>query len=355
MSTSYLRGNSKQGLAELGRYCRTLLRDLPGLSRLLGVAWSLDGDALVTRIPLAAFEEAPPHLRDHVLDRYLGRKVCNYIGLPPAELSPSTPVRIPDHYQAEEGKIKGLWEMFEKDGIIDLRVDIQPPRAAGFTDHFGDRQYCHWQVQFGPSKVCKRSSRAKPNCDRAGAFAGVLVQTNRDFTFQQLQDAMRESFSARTLVVLGEPPRSSETKDHEHDARGPGHDNDDDDDDDDDGQGKEDDDPEDGAAPATPQHAPPAASSHMQPGPTAIFCDLDGVLADFDSGFQDLTGRNPGELSSDAVWKKIMTTSDFFARLAPYDHTQTLWQAINDASDVPPRILTGLPMVCLVPSLRSKK
>jgi hypothetical protein len=34
-------------------------------------------------------------------------------------------IRIPAKHGGSEGKMKGLWERFKRDGIIDLRIDLQ--------------------------------------------------------------------------------------------------------------------------------------------------------------------------------------------------------------------------------------
>ena len=36
--------------------------------------------------------------------------------------------------------------MFSGDGIVDLRVDIQPAKKSGYDDHYGDRTYANIQV-----------------------------------------------------------------------------------------------------------------------------------------------------------------------------------------------------------------
>lgn len=48
-----------------------------------------------------------------------------------------------------------------------------------------------------------------------------------------------------------------------------------------------------------------------------IFCDLDGVLVDFDAGVQNLFQRkvNVNELPSNVLWKSIGKTPNFFRNL----------------------------------------
>ncbi len=72
-----------------------------------------------------------------------------------------------------------------------------------------------------------------------------------------------------------------------------------------------------------------------------IYCDLDGVLADFNQTFKDLTGNFPHEVSRHDLWKKVEATPNYWVKL----------DLIPDAPDLmlhlskyPYQILTGLPM-----------
>ncbi|KAL6062134.1 DNA repair exonuclease SbcCD D subunit [Balamuthia mandrillaris] len=185
---------------------------------------------------------AKPQLVDHVLHHYLPRKLCNYLGLSLSQLRDDTIFTISSKaYLKEggsEGKIRGMWEQFQKNGILDLRVDLQPPLLlatfsppsssnksgnaerkeerkgkgkgrnnedrgeARRSSHYGDEEYANWQVQFGASKVCKRSSRARPGLTESGAFAGVLLRLDEQFTFAEFREAMALSFSKRLYVQL---------------------------------------------------------------------------------------------------------------------------------------------------------
>jgi len=74
-----------------------------------------------------------------------------------------------------------------------------------------------------------------------------------------------------------------------------------------------------------------------------LFCDLDGVLADFDAGIQKLTGRDPGELGSAQMWRAVSRydgAKGFFGSLALMPDARDLWSAITPAS---PTILSGIP------------
>ena len=269
--------------------------------------------AEVTVIPLGKFDKASDKLKSFVLEKYLPRKVCNYLGIAKNQLSEETEIKIPSNYKSQEGKIKGMWEQFEKEGIIDLRVDVQPPHPAGFTDHFGDENYCHWQVQFGASKVSKRSSRAKRGCERVGAFAGLLIETDRKFTFQQMVDAMEVSFNNQKCVILGKLPekykniQSTTVNEIEE------------------------------------TNTEELQTNQDQPSEWQIYCDLDGVLVDFDKGAFELLGRNTSDVTEDYLWKRIMSAGDFFAKLEPYSYYKEMWEFLCSLSDKKPIILSGLP------------
>jgi hypothetical protein len=71
-----------------------------------------------------------------------------------------------------------------------------------------------------------------------------------------------------------------------------------------------------------------------------LFLDLDGVLADFDRGVRDLTGRDPADLPLRGMWDTLARAPDFFATLDFLPDAEALWRfcAPHD-----PIILSGLP------------
>jgi len=149
------------------------------------------------------FKPATDGLIDHVINKYLPRKLANLLGISVKEITDDTPVRLSRKHGASEGKIYGMWEQFAKSGIIDLRVDLQPQRKEGHTSHYGDEEFANWQVQFGASKVCKVSSQARPGkTDMAGAFAGVFMRTEVSFSLGDLKRAMALSFAEKKYVYL---------------------------------------------------------------------------------------------------------------------------------------------------------
>ena len=62
-----------------------------------------------------------------------------------------------------------------------------------------------------------------------------------------------------------------------------------------------------------------------------IYCDLDGVLVDFDKGYKDLTGKLPNEVNDDVeFWKPIHKTgASFWIRLKWMPDGHTLWDYIS--------------------------
>jgi len=86
--------------------------------------------------------------------------------------------------------------------------------------------------------------------------------------------------------------------------------------------------------------SPPAQSYHL----VVIYClfvDLDGVLVDFDSGVERVTGARPSQLSPRAMWPRLARTPDFYAQLDWTADGPLLWQHVSGNS---PTILTGLPL-----------
>lgn len=73
--------------------------------------------------------------------------------------------------------------------------------------------------------------------------------------------------------------------------------------------------------------------------PYRIFCDLDGVLVDFDAGAVKLCGKPPSQISSGFLWSSIAKEPSFFEDL-PWCHDGLeLWNAIRPER---PTILTGV-------------
>lgn len=74
-----------------------------------------------------------------------------------------------------------------------------------------------------------------------------------------------------------------------------------------------------------------------------LFCDLDGVLADFDAGCVRIHGKKPEEVSKRLLWPSIArqtTNGGFFDSLPWMERGQVLWAAIAPFG---PTILTGTP------------
>ena len=74
--------------------------------------------------------------------------------------------------------------------------------------------------------------------------------------------------------------------------------------------------------------------------PWKVFCDLDGVLCDFDAGFRRISGRNPDELNMGHMWSIVASTDSFYEHLPWMSDGRELWDAIRHRQ---PDILTGVP------------
>jgi hypothetical protein len=71
-----------------------------------------------------------------------------------------------------------------------------------------------------------------------------------------------------------------------------------------------------------------------------VFVDLDGVLADFDKGVYELTGKLPSEQSQQNLWININRAKGFFEDLEWLEDGKKLWSFLID-SGFEPIILTG--------------
>jgi len=83
-----------------------------------------------------------------------------------------------------------------------------------------------------------------------------------------------------------------------------------------------------------------ASSLSTDNRPFRIFCDLDGVLCDFDAGVRVLSqGRSANSLPVDLKWGLIAKADRFYERLPWTADGRRLWQAIRPHC---PNILTGV-------------
>ena len=76
-----------------------------------------------------------------------------------------------------------------------------------------------------------------------------------------------------------------------------------------------------------------------------LFLDADGVLADFDNGFEELLGMSPAayekRFGRGRFWSKLANAPDFYARLPEMADARLLFDAVKHLK---PTILTGLPL-----------
>lgn len=71
-----------------------------------------------------------------------------------------------------------------------------------------------------------------------------------------------------------------------------------------------------------------------------IFCDLDGVLANFEQGVINRFKKSPDQLKPALMWTKINKSNTFFDTLPWMPRGRQLWDAIKQYD---PIILTGVP------------
>lgn len=71
-----------------------------------------------------------------------------------------------------------------------------------------------------------------------------------------------------------------------------------------------------------------------------VFCDLDGVLADFDQGVINRFKKRPDELKPGLMWGVINKSNSFFETLPWMPRGREFWDKIKHLN---PIILTGIP------------
>lgn len=73
---------------------------------------------------------------------------------------------------------------------------------------------------------------------------------------------------------------------------------------------------------------------------TQIFVDMDGVLADFDTGYEAAFGIRPSKANDSVDWSLVRSTDGFYRDLPPMPDFEELWAGLVHLN---PIILTGVP------------
>ena len=76
---------------------------------------------------------------------------------------------------------------------------------------------------------------------------------------------------------------------------------------------------------------------------TQVFVDLDGVLADFDTGYERIAGSKPDKRADNVDWQKIVAVPGFYADLSLMPDAKRLWDFLSLYLEKKPIILTGVP------------
>ena len=71
-----------------------------------------------------------------------------------------------------------------------------------------------------------------------------------------------------------------------------------------------------------------------------LYCDLDGVLADFDGYYQRIFGIDPRGKSGAVAWNALRRLGDFYADVLPLPDARWLWDQMMPWG---PIVLTALP------------
>lgn len=86
---------------------------------------------------------------------------------------------------------------------------------------------------------------------------------------------------------------------------------------------------------------------------TTIYCDLDGVLVDFDRFKQEhLSSR--AQIDDDTMWAELQEIPNVFRLMKPTPYSNMLWTAIM-STGLPRKILTAIPRKATMPNAENNK
>jgi predicted kinase len=208
------------------------------------------------------------------------------------ELFLDSTITFSRNYSPDEGKIKGQWEKFaEKYNIWDLRIDLQPCR-----------KYSTFTAHEGDLNyilLLVQYGIAEKKHLPSGNFAGLLIPTTYEINYSDIINGFRQSFKYKKLVQMRRRVKLN--------------------------------------------------------GHYKIYCDLDGVLVDFNRGLKELPNYREGE-SPQKMWQKILSHNGFFSSLHWTSYGEDLWKNIIQLNNnIKPVILTGLPFICKKQVHKEKK
>ena len=73
-----------------------------------------------------------------------------------------------------------------------------------------------------------------------------------------------------------------------------------------------------------------------------LFCDMDGVLADFDQHHKNVFGYRSSTALDNVLWGKVRKVPHFYLHIPPMKDMKELWEAISPKN---PIVLTGVPRI----------
>ena len=73
-----------------------------------------------------------------------------------------------------------------------------------------------------------------------------------------------------------------------------------------------------------------------------LFCDMDGVLADFDQHHKNVFGFRSSTALDNVLWGKVRKVPHFYLHIPPMKDLDELWAAISPYN---PIVLTGVPYI----------
>ena len=287
--------SNKSITQKLKNFLCLLLRrqQLDSVCHMLNVEWNstkceVNLDNFV--IDTVKFENCDESIKDVVLNNFLQKKISATIN--EKNISDNSIVNLNcGSVDCANTKNRFNKPKEENEQNKNLRIEFQEYPSDEFvlmvvkTDHSNN---CDISCENNELKEMRESRELRKI---SHFYGGILIPSNYDLLFDDIKKSLRQSFETNSLIKLKKKINKQNKNINEY----------------------------------------------------KLFCDLDGVLVDFERGIYELTGKHIEHQSVSKMWQRVSSCDNFFENLKFTSYGKQMWEDINEIYGNTPIILTGVP------------